>query len=234
MKRKLLLLLLLWCLISISYSVFAQTNYINATGYIGLGNASPTNYLQIGSGTGSLHTGGANGILFKSGSGDRSLFELHSPDGLNRVVFQSLGQAYYLASLEQKPLLMQTEGGKIAIGTHYPDANATLTVKGSIASREVNVFTAAGADFVFEPDYKLPSLNEIERYVKQNKHLPDVPAAKEMIAKGVDLGTLNITLLQKVEELTLYLIEKDKQLFSQQQQIDALKAEMRNLQHKNN
>jgi 2-methylisocitrate lyase-like PEP mutase family enzyme len=92
-----------------------------------------------------------------------------------------------------------------------------LTVAGKIGAREIKVSTNAGADFVFEPSYKLSDLTELEKFVKTNKHLPEIPTAKEMVENGVNLGELNIKLLQKVEELTLHLIEKEKQLEKQTQ-----------------
>ena len=124
--------------------------------------------------------------------------------------------------------MVLTADGYLAIGTNSP--TDMLTVAGKIGAREIKVTTNAGADFVFEPGYKLPALPELEKYVKTNKHLPEIPTAEQMLKEGVNLGELNIKLLQKVEELTLHLIEKDKQLQNeaaliktQQVEIEALK-----------
>jgi hypothetical protein len=68
-------------------------------------------------------------------------------------------------------------------------------------------------------------LTEVENYIKANKHLPDVPSAKEVEKEGLDVGEMNKRLLQKVEELTLYLIEQQKQLKSQQEQIVLLQKQ---------
>lgn len=73
------------------------------------------------------------------------------------------------------------------------------------------------ADYVFEEDYELPNLKELEKYIKVNKHLPDVPPAEDVYKNGIDVAEMNALLLKKVEELTLYIIE-------QQKQIDELKA----------
>lgn len=108
--------------------------------------------------------------------------------------------------------------GNIGFGTLNPTEK--LTVAGKIGAREIKVSTNAGADFVFEPDYKLSDLTELEKFVKTNKHLPEIPTAKEMIENGINLGELNIKLLQKVEELTLHLIEKDKQMSTLQAVVD--------------
>jgi len=100
--------------------------------------------------------------------------------------------------------------GKVGIGTN--NLSAELTVNGHIHAKEVKVFTEAGADFVFDENYNLPDLQEIENFVTQNKHLPDIPPEKEMIKEGIQLAEMNIKLLQKVEELTLYVIDVNKRL----------------------
>ncbi|MGQ7855249.1 hypothetical protein ACUN24_13525 [Pedobacter sp. WC2501] len=115
-------------------------------------------------------------------------------------------------------------GGNVGIGTTNP--SDMLTVAGKIGAREIKVSTNAGADFVFEPDYRLPALAALEKFVKTNKHLPEIPTAKEMVENGVNLGELNIKLLQKVEELTLHLIEKDKQLNNQNTKVNDLESRL--------
>lgn len=91
-------------------------------------------------------------------------------------------------------------------------APVTLRVVGNIITQKVKVQQDGWADYVFAPGYKLPSLQEIEQYVKVNRHLPDVPSEKEVQENGVDVGEMNKVLLKKVEELTLYLIEQQKEL----------------------
>jgi hypothetical protein len=88
-----------------------------------------------------------------------------------------------------------------------------LAVEGKIGAREVQV-TAANPwpDYVFEKDYKLPSLQDVKTYIDQNKHLPEVPSAKEIEKNGLQLGEMNAILLKKVEELTLHLIQTNQRL----------------------
>jgi hypothetical protein len=109
-----------------------------------------------------------------------------------------------------KTFLKVLNNGNVGIGTSQTDAK--LTVNGSIHGKEVKVdLNVPGPDYVFEPTYDLKPLAEIETYIKENKHLPEVPSAKEMEKNGVQLGEMNMLLLKKVEELTLHLIEMKKE-----------------------
>jgi hypothetical protein len=98
----------------------------------------------------------------------------------------------------------------VGIGTISPDAR--LTVNGTIHSKEVKVDTSIPVpDYVFASNYKLPSLEETKAFIDKNKHLPDIPSAKQMEKDGIKLGTMNILLLKKVEELTLHLIAQKEE-----------------------
>ncbi|PWV56444.1 hypothetical protein [Chitinophaga sp. S165] len=112
--------------------------------------------------------------------------------------------------------------GSLGIGTTVT-GTSKLAVEGTIAARRIKV-TQAGSwpDFVFEQEYKLPSLSKVEAYIKANKHLPDVPSAAEVKKDGQDVGEMNRILLQKIEELTLHLIEQEKKIAAQQEQINRL------------
>lgn len=118
-------------------------------------------------------------------------------------------------------LVFQQYAGKVGIGTSDPDE--TLTVKGGIHARNVKVdLNGPLADYVFETGYKLRSLTDLHAYIKRFHHLPEVPSAKEAQSNGLDLGTMNQLLLQKVEELTLYVIEQNKRLSQQEKKISQL------------
>lgn len=108
--------------------------------------------------------------------------------------------------------------GLVGIGTTNP--TSLLTVAGKIASREVEVTVNAGADFVFESDYNLPSLESVDKFIKQNKHLPEIASAEEMKQNGINLSEMNIRLLQKIEEMTLYMIEQNKQIIDLKNRLD--------------
>jgi hypothetical protein len=111
--------------------------------------------------------------------------------------------------------------GKIGIGTENPQAS--LDVRGAIQANDIKVVVAQGADFVFAPDYKLPALSEVESFVKENKHLPEIQSEKDMQQNGVNLNELQIKLLQKVEELTLYVIQQNKRIEELEQALEKTK-----------
>jgi len=111
--------------------------------------------------------------------------------------------------------------GNVGIGTSNPQAK--LAVNGNILAKEIKVKTDISTpDYVFEPDYDLPSLNDIEAYIKQHKHLPEIPSAAEVEKEGLDLAEMNLLLLKKVEELTLHMIEMKKENKKQQELLDIL------------
>jgi hypothetical protein len=135
------------------------------------------------------------------------------------ICFSTTAQTNPFKNLSEKD-------GKIGIGTKAPDA--LLTVKGKIHTQEVLVDLegAVAPDFVFEhyfeeksetsPEYTLISLAALEKFIRENHHLPNIPSAQTMEKEGISLKTMNLLLLQKIEELTLYTL-------SQQKEIEALK-----------
>jgi len=125
-------------------------------------------------------------------------------------------------SLAYSTKLFINLNGNVGIGTTDP-GNYKLNVAGSIRADEIKVNTT-GADFVFEPTYKLRPLAEVETFIKQNKHLPNVAPAAEMQTNGVSMGEMQAKLLEKVEELTLYVIELKKEIEVLKKQNNQLKS----------
>lgn len=109
-------------------------------------------------------------------------------------------------------------GGNIGVGTLTPDQK--LSVNGTIHSKSVLIDLNGWSDYVFKKDYQLRPLNEVKAYIEENQHLPEIPSELEMIKKGLDVSEMNKLLMKKVEELTLYLIQKEEQLKKQQEQIE--------------
>jgi hypothetical protein len=112
------------------------------------------------------------------------------------------------------------EAGNVGIGTTTP-TGGKLVVNGTIRAKEVKVETN-WSDFVFEDNYNLPPLDKVESFIKENRHLPDTPSAKQVEAEGVSVAQMIAKQMQKIEELTLYVIEQNKQ-------ISALKTELSEL-----
>ena len=128
---------------------------------------------------------------------------------------------------ENESMLMSlTSSGNLGLGISHPDER--LSVNGNIRSKEVKVEATNWPDYVFLPDYKLPTLTQIAEQIKIKGHLPDMPSAKEVETNGIALGEMNKLLLKKVEELTLHLIEKDKEIDWLQKEISDSKIESTN------
>ncbi len=102
-----------------------------------------------------------------------------------------------------------TLDGNVGIGTTNPTNK--LDVNGTIRAKEIIVETG-WADHVFAPDYQLAPLSEVEAHIRANQRLPGIPSAAEIGETGVSLGQSQTMLLEKIEELTLYAIEKEKRV----------------------
>lgn len=114
---------------------------------------------------------------------------------------------------------------KIGIGTTSIPSGYKLAVDGKIIAEEIRVEVVNPPDYVFEESYELSNLSDLEGYIESQKHLPEIPSASEMTKNGVDLGDMNMRLLKKIEELTLYLIEQNKQNQEQQTRIEKLEVQ---------
>ena len=136
-------------------------------------------------------------------------------------------------SQRSKYINLFEQNGNIGIGTNQPDA--LLTVKGQIHTQEVLVDLkgAVAPDYVFEnyfegnsklnPVYEFLTLSEVEKFIEKNHHLPGVPSAKVIEKDGMALKSMNLILLEKVEELTLYLIEQQKEIETLKETISSSK-----------
>lgn len=111
--------------------------------------------------------------------------------------------------------------GDVGIGT-IETRGYKLAVNGKIRAKEIKVEALPWPDYVFSKPYLLPTLQETETYIKNKGHLPGIPSAEEVKANGIDLGEMNAKLLQKIEELTLHLIEQNKIIKTMQQQIQGI------------
>lgn len=167
------------------------TVYIAESGNIGINNENPNATLDVNGNlraTGNINVSdiisdGSNSWIFHTP--DLGGKQLHIAPGLGNGVFDWAKQTTF-------------------------NNNGNVAVSGKLEATEVKVTQGPTADFVFEEDYDLPKLEDVEKHIKEKKHLPEIASAKEMEKEGVNLGEFQIKLLQKIEELTLYSIEQNK------------------------
>ena len=116
---------------------------------------------------------------------------------------------------------MKGDNGNVGIGTTAPAYK--LSVNGSIQAKEVIVNTG-WSDYVFQPHYHLTALKDVAAYIKANHHLPEIPSETEVQKKGAGLGAMQVKLLAKIEELTLYLVQADERNRELQDRVARLEA----------
>jgi hypothetical protein len=209
---------------------------VNTNGSVGIGTTSPSSLLAVG---------GSNVNNTSAEIPYTSLTFQNQKSGNNYSIemittIQEIGDY-----LDAGALLFSTgvaglyermrinTSGNILIGkTSQTNTAYKLDVNGSVRANAITVNTT-GADFVFAPTYKLLPLSTLKDYITKNHHLSEIASAKEMQADGLNIGKNQVKLLQKVEELTMYLIEKDKQLseekkkiFDLQEQINSQKEQL--------
>jgi hypothetical protein len=119
---------------------------------------------------------------------------------------------------------------RIGIGTTTPEYK--LDIVGTARAHEIRVNTQKTADFVFEPDYQLPALDSVKMFIQQNRHLPGIPSAQQMEKEGINLGNLQIDLLQKIEELTLHLIRATERAEHQEKRIAEQEKRIKELENR--
>ncbi len=182
----------------------------NENGRLGIGTYNPVSKLDI---NGGVNISGIN--LLRSVNGFHNMLQLTNP--LHAAIVYNAGK-------KDELMFGFHSNGNFYWGTGHsankPDyysmilnaSSGNLGIKGKLTANEVNIKTGGWSDFVFEPDYNLMSLNDLYVYITKHKHLPDVPTEEEVLTTGLNLAETNALLLQKIEELTLYIIDQDKKI----------------------
>lgn len=212
------------------------------TGLVGLGTIAPTERLDVNGGnmivrgplgfanagnTATFYLGNTSNFINATNNGNIDF-------GINGVTALSISKTQRVGIGTMNPTALLTVNGKTLIGD--PTAvniatigNYNLYVQNGILTEKVRVAvngSANWADYVFEPGYRLAPLTEVESFVATNHHLPGVPSACEVADNGIDMAEMDATLLKKIEELTLYVIEQNKKLEAQQLQIQQMQLKL--------
>lgn len=139
---------------------------------------------------------------------------------VHQVNFNSDGLWYRQGHFEEndwrewrKLMLVNTDGS----------ISGKLEVNGFIRAQEVKIENTNWPDYVFDKDYHLPSLSEVAKHIELNKHLPGIPSAREVEESGINLSEMNAKLLQKIEEMTLYMLQQQQAIETLQREVDCLK-----------
>ncbi len=152
------------------------------------------------------------------------------------TIFQADTKRVYIGGAANKTSIVPdgvydlAVGRGVAIGlnslTERLPTDYKLTVGGKILAEEVRIkLIKDWADYVFEPTYRLKTLPELEAFIRTERHLPDIPSATEVAQAGIGLGEMQAKLLQKIEELTLHLIEQHKTIVSLERKLEDLERE---------
>lgn len=166
-----------------------------------------------------------------SSVGTKNIFEIGGSDGEQYVCVYSVdGTTPKIKFSADGTSFLQS---KLVIGTTTLPTGYSFAVNGDAIFTKIKVKQYPWADYVFNIDYKLPPLTEVEAYIKKYKHLRDVPSAKDVEQNGLNLGDNQATLLKKIEELTLYIIEQDKKMQEQNKKIDSQQKQINDLKSQN-
>lgn len=172
-------------------------------------------------GTMNLNTNGTNtsALIIKNSTVNKTIFEVLTSGSANINIVGTGASAFKINNTAvNKPVFEVENNGKTSIGIDRvdrgPHMDAMLSVggNGKIACKEVRVFTINWADYVFEQNYKLMPLLDVENFYKTNKHLPNVPTTEQIMKEGNDLAKTDAMLLEKIEELTIYIVELKKEI----------------------
>ncbi|HTJ48087.1 MAG TPA: hypothetical protein VL443_01440 [Cyclobacteriaceae bacterium] len=212
--------------------VTTSTGSIYRTGNIGVG---PETVIPGFTSIFVSNSGGLNpSIMFKDGDAltNQKIWDLLAQGNRFRILtetdnYGSVQDAFVISRSGVNVTTSTFPNGNVGIGTQFTSNpnGYRLAVKGKIGAQEVQVenTSTTWADYVFEPTYKLRPLKEVKMFIKLNKHLPEIPSAEEIKENGHKLGEMDVLLLKKIEEMTLYMLEQEERIKSLEEQVLNLK-----------
>ncbi|MEM7296879.1 MAG: hypothetical protein AAF391_01270 [Bacteroidota bacterium] len=195
---------------------------VNGSARLGIDNDSGVLISRFTSGLNDV-PGSTGGIQFQGPIHSHLVFDIKGNDQ-NDGFYVRVPSNLQINPTVDKTAFVVKSNGNVGIGTTSTGTHK-LAVEGTIGAREIKVEASGWSDFVFEKDYKLPTLEEVEKHINDKGHLPEIPSEAEVTENGINLGEMNAKLLQKIEELTLYLIEQNKEIKALKEEVSELKAE---------
>ncbi len=212
-------------------NVYSQSNHFPASGNVGVGTTSPDYQFHL-----SGPEGGRARFQFSNGRIDVVNYGSGSSAYSNSSgIFISGSDALFMGGLNRHLRFVSNNGiyqermritaaGNIGIGTQSP--THLLEVNGTIRAKEVKLEASNWPDYVFAADYQLLSLKETDNYIKAHGHLPGLKSAAEYEAEGVNMLELNQKLLEKVEQLTLYLLQQQEAIEDKDKRLEAIESKI--------
>jgi hypothetical protein len=182
-----------------------QTHFfVSQSGNVGVGTSNPGAKLDV---NGNMHIKGNSALVQFENSNTGHKWEIYSGGSIGNNglgIFDRTTSQYLIAF---------AANGNVGIGTENPSLEYKLDVKGEMRACKLHANNLSNwCDYVFEDDYELMPLDSLDAFVKKNKHLPGMPTETEVMENGIDLGEMNAKLLEKVEELSLYVIAQEKRI----------------------
>lgn len=199
-------------------------NDIAGLGNVGIGTSSPNYKLQVNT------TGNSAGIVHANNV------------GVQVGTYVGFGAGWY-GTMSNHPLVFFVNNGNAAVtlttseqlqvGGATTPVGYKMSVDGKLIATEIDVLVTPWPDYVFKSNYKLKPLKEVERFISENGHLPNIPKAEEIENKALSVGNMSKLQMEKIEELTLYLIEMNKRLEKMEYENSALKKELATIKSQN-